>query len=401
MTKQNKFVLNSNLNFIQLKLFDFENEKIDPNEIIEKRLNKTSKIKNNNQKLFLDENNTFSYVNPVCPVCESHKIIKKGKITKTKQNINGKTTEFNEQQYKCKKCGKRFGIENNPLIKNNKHFLEEITSKIPEIMEIGYQSLRKISKYFEIFLGISVSHQTIKNWTNKNHEEKIENNKYDYSGYYLYDEQFLRLNGVRHYRLTLFDSVLNIPVAEKIVRHRIPENTKKFIQETTHDKPFKCLTTDLFPMYRNVADELGVKHQLCTFHLFKTINHKIKTYCRRNKINVKEKERIYKNADELKNCFRQNTSKEAIEKFKNYLKNYHSIPEVLRQFIHKHVLNHFKRYIEYLDDENIEKTSNKVENYYRQTNPEKIKRIYKTKTGILTFLDYQMENWTKNHRKIK
>ena len=217
----------------------------------------------------------------------------------------------------------------------------------------------------------------------------------------MYDEQFLRLNGVRHYRLTLFDSVLNIPVSEKVVRHRIPENTKKFIQETTKDKPFKCLTTDLFPMYRNVTDDLGVKHQLCVFHLIKTINHKIKTYCRRNKINNKEKERIYQNADELKNCFRQNSSKESIEKFKNYLKNYSSIPEVLRQFIHKHVLNHFKRYIEYLDDENIEKTSNKIENYYRQTNPEKIKKIYKTKTGILTFLDYQMQNWTKNHLKTK
>ena len=110
----------------------------------------------------------------------------------------------------------------------------------------------------------------------------------------MYDEQFLRLNGVRHYRLTLFDSVLNIPVAEKIVRHRIPENTKKFIQETTQNKPFKCLTTDLFPMYRNVTDELGVKHQLCIFHLFKTINHKIKTYCRRNKIILKKKKEYTK-----------------------------------------------------------------------------------------------------------
>ena len=316
MSKQNKFVLNTNINFIQLKLFDFENEEIDPNEIIEKRLNKIPKITNNNPKLLLDENNTFSYVNPICPVCGSYTIIKKGKITKIKQNINGKTTEFNEQQYKCKKCGKRFGIENNPLIKNNKHFLEEITLKIPDIMEIGYQSLRKISKYFQTFLGISVSHQTIKNWAEKNHEEKIENKKFDYSGYYLYDEQFLRLNGVRHYRLTLFDSVLNIPVSEKVVRHRIPENTKKFIQETTKDKPFKCLTTDLFPMYRNVTDDLGVKHQLCVFHLIKTINHKIKTYCRRNKINNKEKERIYQNADELKNCFRQNSSKESIKKLK-------------------------------------------------------------------------------------
>ena len=91
----------------------------------------------------------------------------------------------------------------------------------------------------------------------------------------MYDEQFLRLNGVRHYRLTLYDSILNIPVSEKIVRHRIPKNTKEFIIESTKNKPFICLTTDLFPMYRNVADELKVKHQLCTFHLFQTINHKL------------------------------------------------------------------------------------------------------------------------------
>lgn len=36
------------------------------------------------------------------------KLSKKGTITKNKQNINGKTTEFKEQQYQCKKCGKKF-----------------------------------------------------------------------------------------------------------------------------------------------------------------------------------------------------------------------------------------------------------------------------------------------------
>ena len=49
------------------------------------------------------------------------------------------------------------------------------------------------------------------------------------------------------------------------------KNTKKFILDSTANKPFICLTTDLFPMYRNVADEIGVKHQLCIFHLFQTI----------------------------------------------------------------------------------------------------------------------------------
>jgi HKD family nuclease len=47
----------------------------------------------------------------------------------------------------------------------------------------------------------------------------------------------------------------------------------------------------------------------------------------------------------------------------------------------------------------LKKTLNKVENYYRQTNPEKIKKLYKTKNGILRFLDYQMENWTEKTYK--
>ena len=139
MPNINKSVLNSNLDFIQLKLYDFSDEKIDHEKIISERLNKNPKIENTNQKLLLDENNTFKYDNPTCPVCGAHKIIKKGTITKNKQNINGKTTEFKEQQYQCKKCGKKFGISNNPLIGKNKQFLQEIMDKIPGIMKIGYQ----------------------------------------------------------------------------------------------------------------------------------------------------------------------------------------------------------------------------------------------------------------------
>ena len=60
----------------------FSDEKIDHEKIISERLNRNPKIENTNQKLFLDENNTFRYDNPICPVCGSHKIIKKGTIAK-------------------------------------------------------------------------------------------------------------------------------------------------------------------------------------------------------------------------------------------------------------------------------------------------------------------------------
>ena len=95
MPNINKYVFNNNLDIIQLKLSDFP-DKTDYEKIISERLDKNPKIENTNQKLFLDENNTFKYDNLICPICGSHKIIKNGTITKNKQNINGITTEFRE-----------------------------------------------------------------------------------------------------------------------------------------------------------------------------------------------------------------------------------------------------------------------------------------------------------------
>ena len=48
MTKQTLNVLNNNINFIQLKLYDFSDEKIDQEKIISERLNKNPKIENTN-----------------------------------------------------------------------------------------------------------------------------------------------------------------------------------------------------------------------------------------------------------------------------------------------------------------------------------------------------------------
>ena len=77
MPNINKSVLNSNLNFIQLKLYDFSDEKIDQEKIISERLNKVPNFENTNQKLFLDENNTFKYDNPICSNWCPIKLLKK------------------------------------------------------------------------------------------------------------------------------------------------------------------------------------------------------------------------------------------------------------------------------------------------------------------------------------
>ena len=398
MKSENKSISNDSIHFIQLKLFDFMDGKPNFDETLNKRLNQYSSL-SNDYSLELDENNTFKYINPECPKCGSHKIIKKGTITKNKQNILGKSVEFKEQQYQCKSCNKKFGIKNKALFDDNKYFFKQISDKIPEIMKKGYNSLRKIKAYFKIFLNIDVSHTTIKNWLKIDENILIINEKSKYSGYYLYDEQFLRLNGKRHYRLTIYDSVYEIPISEKIVRNRSPSVIKRFIKELLHNKPIISITTDLYPMYRNIMDDLNIKQQLCIIHLRRTIYAKLKRYKIRTKLTEEELEKIYDNSYEFIQIFHETNYYLAKQKYEEYINKYEEIPEVLQQFMEKHVINFIDRYLLYLKDPHIEKTSNKIDNYYRNTDPEIIKKQYKTRNGILSYLYYQMVDWTDKKEK--
>lgn len=77
----------------------------------------------------------------------------------------------------------------------------------------------------------------------------------------------------------------------------------------------------------------------------------------------------------MKNCFRQNSTKEAIGQFKQYLQNYMAIPEVLKDSIRKHIINHFHRHIQHLDDENIEKNIEQSRKLLQTNQPRKNKKI--------------------------
>ena len=398
MQSKNKSISNNTINYVQLKLFDFVDEKPNFDEILKKRLKEEVSLDTNNS-IELDENNTFKYVNPSCPKCDSHKIIKKGTITKNKQNMLGKVIEFKEQQYQCKSCNKKFGIKNDTLFDNDKYFFKNISDKIPEIIKKGYNSLRKIKAYFNIFLNIEISHTTINNWLKIDENLLIINDKAKYSGYYLYDEQFLKLNGKRHYRLTLFDSVYEIPISEKIVRNRSPTVIKRFIKESLHNKPIIAITTDLYPMYRNIFDDLNIKQQLCIIHLRRTIYTKLKHYKRKNKLTEEEIEQMYKNAKKFIEIFHETNYFIAKQKYEQYINKFDEIPPVLQQFMQKHVINFIERYLLYLKNPKIEKTSNKLDNYYRNTDPEIIKTRYKTRKGILSYLYYRMIEWTDKKEK--
>ncbi|BDZ71666.1 hypothetical protein J2743_000802 [Methanobacterium petrolearium] len=73
---------------------------------------------------------------------------------------------------------------------------------------------------------------------------------------------------------------------------------------------------------------------------------------------------------------------------------------VLQRYLTNKILPDFQRLTHYMKSPFIERTSNKVENYYRQTDRNQIKEIYKTITGILGYLNQKMKNGHQNTEKI-
>ena len=65
-----------------------------------------------------------------------------------------------------------------------------------DLIQTGYRSLRNIAEDFLNFFGVKISHQTIHNWLQKTTENQIESINTSYSGYYCYDEQYVKINGL-------------------------------------------------------------------------------------------------------------------------------------------------------------------------------------------------------------
>ena len=201
------------------------------------------------------------------------------------------------------------------------------------------------------------------------------------------------------YRLTLFDHILNIPVNEKITPDKEYTTIVQFIRESTKDKPLNAITTDHVPEYKNIMDELNVKHQLCIFHFYKMIGDKLYKLLRSKKISEDEKTRLklyYKEIREIFDTKNYEISSTLLDKL---LSNLDDIPNFLQRFIIKKILPNINRLTQSMHNPKISRTSNYIENYYRQTLPKANKKKYKTIKGLTNYLKHKMEKWTQKHGK--
>jgi hypothetical protein len=259
--------------------------------------------------------------------------------------------------------------------------------------------LRNAAEDLLNFFGVKISYQTIHNWLQTTTKNQITNIETNYSGYYCYDEQFVKINGVWMYRLTLYNHILNIPVNEKITSDKGYTTIKQFIQESTENKPLKAITTDHVPEYKNIMDELKVKHQLCIFHFYKMIGDKLYKILRSKKISEDEKTRLKLYFKEIREIFDATNYETASNLLDELLSNLNDIPPFLQKFITKKILPNLNRLTQFMHNPKISRTSNYLENYYRQTLPKSNKKKYKTTKGLTNYLKLKMQKWTQKHGK--
>ena len=262
------------------------------------------------------------------------------------------------------------------------------------MIQTGYRPLRKLRNDLNTAFGIAPSHQAIQNWLAVGEEKGIQNASFEYSGYYCYDEQHIELGGWKRYRLTLFDSILNIPITEEIAEDCGYKAVYDFLKGSLHGRPLVAITTDHKREYKGILDELGAPHQLCLFHLFKMIGDKVYRAFQSKRYSYRDKIKLCIYFTAIKDIFRTDDLQVAQERLERLLNEYWEIPRVLRGFITGKLLPDFERLTLFMRDGLVSKTTNPVENYYRQTDPESTKKRYRTNRGVLSYLAQKMAYWT-------
>ncbi len=186
----------------------------------------------------------------------------------------GSQSFFKKGQQHCPNCNHTIQIENSWL--NNIISLgnEFIASQVLSLSK-GF-SEDEIMKHLSDTMSIEISKGTVHNIISKSNED-LKDLEFEYQihdGFYGYDEQYLKINGKRAYRIVFFDLTKNTIIYEKIHYQFSKKILSSILKEVFGDNVPKGFVVDMrieYPdSFRSVFGR-KIKIQFCIFHLNKLI----------------------------------------------------------------------------------------------------------------------------------
>ncbi len=332
-----------------------------------------------------------------CPHCGTRHVVKYGFTKRTLVFKEIGKTMVKVQRYICKRCGKTFQTDLTSLVDKNSNFTNELKNESEHLISDYLGSLKNVCKSFKKFFGITVSHQTIENWLFVN-ENILEFDLDRCSGYYVFDVEWIKINGKWKYRHTLLDAISNCIVADAIYDNEDETTVEKFLKESTANKNKKAITTDLDVKYHRIITKLGFKHQLCIFHAKKSLNKQLKGLKDKFHLTKEEYGECHQQLKMVKDLFDLDNYDEAEKELQSLIFRKDEFHPAVYEIIRKSISPRYKSFIHHLKDKRIEKTSNKIENAFQKTMPKSRKRTFKTKRGVLKRIYRRDLIWNQNRK---
>ena len=419
MKCKNKAPLFSNMSDEQFKLNDFCSDLVD--DFIPSEKSEPEKI-----TVFEDANGIWNYDHPFCKHCNSRKVIKHGKNSKTIFKEENEKKKIFVKRYKCKECGKTSQTEFPYDYEPYSHFPKEIKEKINASQESGHSSLRKLVKDVEIHDQFSISYETIRKYQITDKSLYYLNTEIDFSGYYGYDAQWFKQDGKWQYRMVIFDLLNNMPAAEMISKTEDAKTLRDFIKYSIPPHKRKAIVTDLKKDYDKVMRELGFDHQHCIYHLRLNINERIRKFIRKNEniltSNYKKENKdasdseiekyvkgkikiLREEINDFKVLFFELFNQQTYSKALNYVEllkiEINSFPEPLKSYLVRNFFPEYKKFLVFLKKEHkgkLDATDNRNENYIGNTMSKALKNTFRTPLGFFSHVRQRIRGWIKNRK---
>lgn len=326
------------------------------------------------------------YPDPICPRCFSRKASRNGTYMR---EIQG--NRIRVQKYLCNDCG--YSFEARPP-GYGKHISDDLKEKTTKSRVLS--SLRKAASMCRIFLGISISHESVRTSV----PDIPEPGKMPSSGYFSYDEQYVNIDGVKKYRFLLKDTITG-NFHEDILQELGEDRTTAFILDSLGRfsiGPVITITTDGYH-YENafgkVSRELhiNVKRQRCLFHIMKDLTKKVYDSGRSDELRgaldfinymffqkPENLEKLGKNAEPITGIVSGKSEKDATFALLDLVRDPYSDDPIVGRFLKD--LRKNRGIFRYLDDPIVDKTNNVAEHHF-SIRSELLRKRFKTDQGLL------------------
>lgn len=395
--KQRNLIPNSTLDVEQNKFFAFpggssmilSNEMFEWASINSKSLSKYDMYISSKDEVY------FYARKVVCKCCFNNRLHKHGFTKRTLRYVDEGDVKVKVQRYRCPKCGKTYQVDLSDIVDENANITHDLRNFVRKTFTHFFFSLNNNQNSLDVFNQVDLPRQTIQNII-MNTDCSFEPSRELYSGYYIFDVEWVSISRKWHYFFVIMDATTSRVINYRLYEKETSANVKEFLIDSIPFEYRGYITTDLDKKYGKVIDELGFKHQLCFFHFIKNCRERIRDLTRGFKNRKELIKESYKQLGEIIDVMNCNDSKKANEFFYDLAFRLDDFNPFMQSVIRVLIFGRYKKLIRFFDNFRIDRTSNKIENCFQKIMPRFKKKIYRTQKGFLTRVHLRIVYWNKN-----